>query len=161
MAIARWAKVLRVGKICGLDTRGSDGRCCQLPPHHTPTPQVAGNVLRVEKIYTNVVRKICTRSLVKCLEKAKCCKLVSTIIINSYRIFQKFSTKATSIQTSAGECEIILYCKCKQKFCILLPMSVRCMYNVERGKIQKVAFTNCLVASKYRLLFYWMNLRLI
>ena len=35
------------------------------------------------------------------------------------------------------------------------------MYNVQRGKIQKVAFTNCLVASKYRLLFYWMNLRLI
>ena len=31
---------------------------------------------------------------------------------------------SSGVQTSAGECEIFLYCKCKQKFCILLPMSV-------------------------------------
>ena len=45
---------------------------------------------------------------------------------NDFTVFlgPMFGYVVINVQTSAGECEIFLYCKCKQKFRILLPMSV-------------------------------------
>ena len=88
------------------------------------------------------------------------CLKTSLPLIKIITSFIPLSLILTHLQTSAGECKIFLYCKCKQKFRILLPMSVNKVESDQVCWINLVSFvqrdkSDLNQANKQTMLIFW------